>query len=80
VSGAILKKAMEMQAGTRIAQLVVEMDDNSITHRSCDGRDRPLTVDAHDGTFESTIRICPNPTNVEVISNSGGIGYQPKGQ
>lgn len=53
----MLEHAMEVQARTLIPQLVVDVDDQSITNVAFDDGDRPTTIDANGWSFKLSSRI-----------------------
>jgi len=70
MGGAIHKEPMEMQACALIAELVVDIDHNTVSYSSPDLRNRPLPVDTNGRTLKSTIRIRYNPGDIEIIGNN----------
>jgi len=66
-----LVDAVEMHAGSLVAQLVVEGDDNGFADVGFHGRARPLPVDADHGAPEAVgVWVCPHPGHIPVVIDS----------
>ncbi len=74
MSGAIHIKSVEVQACALIAELVVDIDYNSVSYSSCDVGERPLTINPNGRTVENAVRVGHHPGYVEVVGNSGSLG------
>lgn len=68
---AVLVNAVKVQRSRLIAKLVADVDNDTIADICLDTRNRPLVVDANDGTRERSIWIGSDPSDVEVIVDSG---------
>lgn len=71
--GTIHVEAMEMKTCTLITQLILDIDDDSVSDGSCNGWQRPLPVDPHDRTHKSAIRVGVDPAYVEIIGHRCSI-------
>lgn len=63
-----LVDAMEVQAGSLVAELVVDIDHDGVTDCGLDGWTGPFVVYPNDGSGE-TIRVRPYPRHVPVVSD-----------
>jgi hypothetical protein len=64
---------MEVQACAHIAQSVVSINDDPVSHIRPYLRNRPLVVDANDGSLEVTIRVGSCPADVKVICDGSRL-------
>lgn len=75
----ILVHAVKMQGSRLITKLVVDVDDDTIADICLDTRNGPLVIDANDGAWERSVWIGSDPSNVEVIVDSGRAGKAQRG-
>lgn len=79
VRGAVHEEAVKVQRGRLVAKLVVDIDDNAIANVCLNARNGPLVVDANDGTRERSVWVGRDPSDVEVIVDSGRTGEAQRG-
>lgn len=65
---AIHVKAMEVQTSGLVTQLILYIDNDSVSNGSCDVRNWPLAIDAN-GRAGKAIWLCGHPSDIEVISH-----------
>jgi hypothetical protein len=68
VVGVDLIDAVEVKASCLVAQGVLHVDYDRISHRRLDRRTRPLPIDADDWSLEA-IRRSINPSHLEVVGD-----------
>ena len=78
MGGTIHVQPMEVQACALIAELIVDIDHNNVSHSSSDLRNWPLAVDSDGRTLESAIRICYDPSDIEVIGKGSATDVKAK--
>lgn len=61
-----------MQGSALVAQIIVQIDHNSVADSGLHARDRPLSIDPNDGSIVETVRITIEPSNCEVVCASLG--------
>ena len=69
----IMVYAMEVQACGRISKLVIDIHDKSIAFVDHNRRYWPLIIDADDVTWKSVVRICDDPSDIEIIGDCFGM-------
>lgn len=74
VRRAVLVNAVKMQRRRLVTKLVVEVDDDTIADIGLNARNGPLVIDANDGTRERCVWIGSDPSDVEVVVDSGCAG------
>lgn len=67
---AIHVQAMEMQARRLISQRVLNIDNDLVAFRGYNSWKWPFSIDAHDRACVLAIRICVQPSYVEVVGDS----------
>lgn len=72
VSGTIHVQSVEMQRGGLVAQLIVDVNNDLVTNRTCHHWQRPLVIDTNSWSHELSIRIRIDPGDVEVVSDCLG--------
>ncbi len=73
VCRAILEHAMPMQARRLISQLIVDIDNQTVSHRTLDGGNRPAAIDSNDRPWKGARWIRGYPGNVEIICDGGSL-------
>ena len=56
-----------MKTRALVSELIVDIDNYSITNIRSHGWDGPLVVDTNDRPLVHTIGICLHPSNVEIV-------------
>lgn len=79
VRGPVHEKAVEMERGRLVAQLVVDIDDDAVSYVGLNAWNRPLAVDADDGPLMRAIWIRRDPSDVEVVCDGGGRDEAQRG-
>ena len=73
-------QTVEMKARGLVVQVVLNVDNDSISHTGCDGWQRPLAVDAHDRAHKGGIRIGVDPADIEIIGDHSGMRHRYEAQ
>ena len=63
-----------MQTRAFIAELVDNIDHNSVPYSRSDVRYRPLPIDSYDRSIEKAIRVSSDPCDVEIVRDGGCTG------
>ena len=71
----ILVNTVEMKARRLVLQTVLDIDDHAIAYVCGNWRYGPLTVDANSLAWKDAIRVCNDPTDVEIVCYGGSIDY-----
>ena len=69
----ILVNTVEMKARRLVLQTVLDIDDHAIAYVGGNWRYGPLTVDANSLAWEDAIRVCDDPTDVEIVGYGSSI-------
>jgi hypothetical protein len=64
-----------MQRGRLIAELIVDVDNDSVANSRLDTRNGPLSIDPDGRSITKTVGVSGDPSNSEVIS-LGLSGYE----
>lgn len=70
MGGSIHEKPVEVQACALIAELIDDIDHNTVSYSSPDLGDWPLAVDTNGRSFESTVRVRCDPGDIEVVGDN----------
>jgi hypothetical protein len=65
-----------MQGGGLVAELVVQIDNHSVTNGSLDAWYGPLSIDSNDRPVEKAIRVSGDPTHIEVIDTDFAVNQR----
>jgi len=65
-----------MQGGGLVAELVVHIDNHSVTNGSLDAWYGPLSIDPNDRPVEKTIRVSGDPTHNEIVGTDFGVNQR----
>ena len=63
-----------------VAEIIVQVDDQSITNDSLDPWNGPLSIDANNGPLKEAIGVCPHPLGGEIVDTSGGFSQRAEGE
>jgi hypothetical protein len=74
--GAVHEDAMEMQTGRHVSQRILDVDNDTITLRSSNSRERPLPVNPNHWTHICAIRVRINPGQIEVVGDCCSVALQ----
>jgi hypothetical protein len=61
-----------MQRSALVAEVIVQIDHDSVANSGFYARDWPLPIDSYDGSCVQTIRVSIEPFNSEVVCASLG--------
>lgn len=76
----ILVEAMEVQACCSIAKVVLQIDDDAISHVGDNPGNWPLAIYTHYRAWLQTIRVGCDPGDIEIVRERGSVGEDTKAQ
>lgn len=77
---AIHEEPMKMNRRRLVAEIIVQVNDQSITNGCFDPRNGPLSIDANNGPLKEAIGVCPHPLGGKIVHTSGGFSERAEGE
>lgn len=71
---------MKMDRRRLVSEVVVQIDNHSVADCSLDSWDRPLPIDANNGSLEEPVRVCPHPLGGKVVDAGGSLSKRAEGE